>query len=247
MRALKVKQLSDVSGVSVKTLHHYDKIGLLKPLERSEKGYRLYGEKELLRLQQILFYKELEFPLSKIQEILEQDGFNIIGALEFQKQALTEKKRRIDTLLDTLDYTIHSICKENNMLSENEIFAGFSKKEQESHKNEVIETYGVDSYQNSINKIRKMTKHQWADLQHEGENINRALAEAMNLSPDHPNVQNLIKRHYEYIEKHMELTKNIYSELGKMYEQDERFYAYYEKYAPQLAPFLNKAIQMYCS
>jgi DNA-binding transcriptional MerR regulator len=104
-----VKQLAKMAGISVRTLHLYDELKLLRPAIRTRAGYRMYGEKELLRLQQILFYKELDFPLKNIGQILDEPDFDIIQALEGHKKALGIKKARINTLLKTIDNTLKTL------------------------------------------------------------------------------------------------------------------------------------------
>ncbi len=110
-----VSQLAQLSGVSVRTLHLYDDIGLLKPLSRTEAGYRLYGESELLRLQQILLYRQLNFPLAEIRRILDDANFDLIQALETQKRAFQVKQTDLEQLLTTIDQTIHHLKKEGHM------------------------------------------------------------------------------------------------------------------------------------
>ncbi len=106
MKLFSVKQLAKIAGVSVRTLHLYDEMGLLKPATRTEARYRMYGEKELLRLQQILFYRELDFELREIKEILDNGEFDLLTSLQNQKQSLKAKQNRIFTLIQTIDKTI---------------------------------------------------------------------------------------------------------------------------------------------
>ena len=94
MRAYTVSQLAKMAGVSVRTLHHYDHIGLLKPSSRTSAGYRLYGEQDLLRLQQILFFKELDLPLHEVKDILDDAGFDQVQALENHRRLLREQAER---------------------------------------------------------------------------------------------------------------------------------------------------------
>ncbi|MEL6133807.1 MAG: MerR family transcriptional regulator, partial [Bacteroidota bacterium] len=115
MKPFGVKELSKLSGVTVRTLHYYDQIGLLKPSERTEAGYRHYRENEWIRLQQILFYRELDFPLKAIQQLLDAPDFHLIDTLKGHKTALIQRQARIDQLLETLDYTIETLQKGNIM------------------------------------------------------------------------------------------------------------------------------------
>ena len=98
MKTLTVKKLAEISGVSVRTLHYYDQIGLLRPSVRTEKKYRLYGNDELLRLQQILFFRELDFPLKDILEMMDEPNYDLVKALMQHESALLNRKRRISDL-----------------------------------------------------------------------------------------------------------------------------------------------------
>ena len=109
MKLYNVKNLSKLAGVSVRTLHIYDKMGLLKPAFRTESQYRVYGENELLRLQQILFYRELDLPLKEISEIINKPDFKILDALELHKKAMEDKKEKIDLMLNTIEKTIFKL------------------------------------------------------------------------------------------------------------------------------------------
>src|SRR5256885_15216774 len=121
-----VNQLGKLAGISIRTLHHYDQIGLLKPSYTKANGYRYYEEKELLKLQQILFFKELEFPLEQIKEILNAPGFDTLTALRDQRKMLQIKKDRIDGLLLTIEKTIKN--KEGGKKMKNDdLYGGFSK------------------------------------------------------------------------------------------------------------------------
>ncbi len=109
MKKYTAKEVANLSGVSVRTLHHYDKIGLLKPATRSEKNYRFYGEAELLKLQQILFYKELGFPLREISSILKAPDFDLIKALENHQSALKSRQQQITKMLKTIKTTLSNL------------------------------------------------------------------------------------------------------------------------------------------
>jgi DNA-binding transcriptional MerR regulator len=113
MNKFSVKGLAKLAGVSVRTLHHYDKIGLLRPAVRTDANYRYYSEKELLRLQQIMLYKELDFSLSQIAEILDDPEFDILNAMQEHKAALQKRKERIGQLLQTIDSTIDQLKNKN--------------------------------------------------------------------------------------------------------------------------------------
>src|SRR5690348_1079581 len=138
-----VKQLAKLAGISVRTLHLYDKMKLLRPAVRTRAGYRLYSETELLRLQQILFYKELDFALKDIAQILDEPNFDIGNALEGHKKALGAKKARINTLLKTIDNTLQNL-KNKTMMNPDELYDGLSPQQAAAYRKEAIDNYGKE-------------------------------------------------------------------------------------------------------
>lgn len=147
----KVKDIADIAGISVRTLHHYDDIGLLIPDSVTEKGYRLYSLENLERLQQILFFKELDFNLNEIKEILDNPNFDKKEALNNHKRLLEEKVRRLKKIINTVNNTI------NNMeagieMNEKNMFHGFNSDEINKYKEEVKDKYGkTDAYRKCKN------------------------------------------------------------------------------------------------
>lgn len=142
-----VKEMAQLANVTIKALHHYHKIGILPPCEVSEAGYRLYGTKELERLQHILFYKELDFPLETIKRLL-ADNPQRLSILSEQKQLLAARKRRLEKLMETLDASIASAAK-GEVMDQKEMFAGFQTEEQwkealAEQSRYVNDTYGYD-------------------------------------------------------------------------------------------------------
>lgn len=241
-----VKQLSKLAGVSVRTLHHYDRIGLLKPAFRSEKGYRFYERKELLQLQQILFYKELDFPLKEIGEIINNPDFDLINALEFHKKELFLRSKRLSELLATIEKTIIELKTKNEVMKDIEIYKGFTEAEMKSMKTEVAQRWGKDKLVESENRIRKMGEQGWEDTKNKGEEISQLLAELMDFAPSDPKVQKAIDVHHRFTNQFFDVSLEGYRGLGKMYVEDERFNSHYEKYRPNLASFIQAAINIYC-
>ena len=241
-----VKQLSKLSGVSVRTLHHYDDIGLLKPANRSSSGYRYYEKAELLRLQQILFYRELDFPLKEIAEILNDPFFDLISALEFHKTELGKRQNRLEKLMATVEKTISELKNKNHMMTDKEIYEGFKPEEVEPMKKEVAERWGEDKLMESESRIRSMGKDKWEKLKQEGGEIYKHLASLMFLPPSDQRVQKVIQKHKEHIGNFYEVKEEIYRGLGNLYVEDERFKAFYEKIEPGLAEFIREAIKVYC-
>jgi len=246
MNKFSVKGLARLAGVSVRTLHHYDKTGLLQPAERTDANYRYYGEKELLRLQQILLYKELDFSLSQIKEILDDPEFDLLKAMQEHKAELQKRKERTSQLLQTIDNTIAQLKNKRKKMDYNEMYKGFSKEQAEAWQQEAAERWGTETIADANKKAMAMNKGEWEALQQKGEDINKELAMAMELPAADPKVQKLIKQHYEMIGKYFDLNPKVYGCLGDMYVSDERFTAYYDKYRKGLATFLRDAIHVFC-
>ncbi len=139
--ALKVSEVARLAGVSIRTLHHYDEIGLVRPSGRSAAGYRLYAQKDLEQLQQVLFFRELEFPLDEIRRIIGSPSFDVGAALRMQRQLLTERAIRIKALIAAVDAAIHSI-KKGTTLTNEERFEVFGDFDPSKYEDEVRERWG---------------------------------------------------------------------------------------------------------
>ena len=233
-----------MAGVSVRTLHHYDETGLLKPARRAESGYRYYGKAELLRLQQILFYKELDYPLTEIKQLLDDPEFDLIRSLNFHKAALQKRQQRMTTLLQTIEKTIVSLKKQEGMITDEEMYAGFPREDVPKMKEEVASRWGQDKLDSTENNIRQMSKQQWAGVKQEGEDISLRLSHK---AADSREVQEAVQAHYQYMCQFHAFGEEGYRGLGQMYVNDERFRAHYDQYRPGLADFLNSAIQVFCN
>lgn len=244
MTGYTVTQLAKLAGVSVRTLHHYDKIGLLKPRERSEAGYRYYGREELLRLQQILFYKELDFPLQEIQNMLDAKDFDLLQSLRFHRRELLRRSNRLEQLLATIDKTIEEIQNQRIMLTDKELYEGFSKGKE--YRKEAVERWGEKMISETESKLKNLGKEGWKNIKEEAEEITRNLAKLMDHAPAHAQVQEAIARFHMHLNQFYEVNETHYRGLADMYVQDERFKAHYDKYCEGLAEFVRKAIHIYC-
>lgn len=246
MTKYSVKQLSKLAGISIRTLHHYDQIGLLQPAFRSEKGYRYYQKAELLRLQQILFYRELGFPLKAITEILNDPDFDLIKALEFHRKELNKQALRMQQLLVTIDKTIHELKNKKEMMKDKELYEGFTPEEVKKMRKEVADRWGEKQLLETEERIRQLGIDDWQDNKKKGEEITQLIADLMDLDPDHAQVQQAIGLYHKHLNFFYEVTKERYRGLAKMYTEDERFKAHYEKFRTGLADYMYKAISFYC-
>ena len=249
MEKYSVKKLSELAGISVRTLHYYDQIGLLKPSIRTEARYRFYGSEELFRLQQILFYKELDFPLEKIHEILDDPDFDLMLALSNHKTALKEKRDRIDILIDTIDKTINNQFKnDKTMLKPEELYEGLSKETADSYRKEAIKKYGKKTVETSEKSLQQLTKEQFAALRQEQQDITAELFALVNEDYTSAEVQAVIARHYANTRKFWgtydssDTQSEQYAGLGDLYINDERFTMIDGKAQPAFAQFLSKAM-----
>lgn len=246
-----VKQLATLSGVSVRTLHYYDEIGLLTPLERTEAGYRFYSETELLKLQQILFYKELDIPLKEIIEILNDPEFNLVHALEQHKVTLQTRKNKVEDLLVTINKTIDHL-KQKTFMKPEELYEGLPKETAEAYRKEAVESFGKEAVEKSEKALLKMSKDEFKALGREQQEIGDALFELMKTEkPESDEVQKLIARHYVVIRKcwgtHGSSDKQAlpYAGLGELYVSDERYTMKDGIPQPEYALFLSKAMKYY--
>jgi DNA-binding transcriptional MerR regulator len=237
-----ISALAKLAGVSVRTLHHYDEIGLLVPSRNDKNKYRIYGEDELLRLQQILFFRELEFSLPEIAAIIDSPEFDVLTALRDHKAMLTGKQKRTAALIKMVDKTIDKINKKINMKDE-ELYDAFSKEEMEELSDEAKQRWGhTDQYKESEKKMRGMSKEQFAVIQKEGEEIAKAGALLVNEPIDGDAAQALIAKHYKHLSNFYTPTPEMYKGLAEMYLADTRFTAYFAKYDPKLPQFMHDAM-----
>ncbi|NML22047.1 MerR family transcriptional regulator [Pseudoflavitalea sp. G-6-1-2] len=161
-----VKKLARLAGVTVRTLHLYDKMGLLKPSIRTEARYRLYGNKELLRLQQILFYRELDFPLKDIMTILDDPAFDLEQALEGHKVALLAKKERINTLVGTIEKTLATL-KQHSMLQAEDLYEGMPNEKMAAYRKEAISKWGQELIAETEATIKSFSKEEMHSIANE--------------------------------------------------------------------------------
>ena len=251
MKKYAINEVAQFSGVSVRTLHYYDKIGLLKPLNRSEAGYRYYGEQELLRLQQILFYKELDFSLKEIQDLLDDPQFDLLAALQDHRSALENRKERISKLLNTIDTTITNLKNENVMSNPKDLYEGLPKEMGTTHRNEAIEKYGPDQIDQAEKYLLSLGKKNFKQLQADFERLNKDLFDMRNIDPESEFVQEAIGRHYQMIRQFWGTTGSedkqaeAYAGLGQLYINDERFTMVNGEPQPEFAAFLQKAMRYF--
>ena len=227
-----VNKLAKLSGVSPRTLRFYDEIDLLKPAFYGDNQYRYYEEEQLLVLQQILFFRELGFPLSDIQRIIECDDFNKIESLNTHKSLLQSSLEKTEKLIKTIDKTI-SHLRGKVIMRDAEMFDGFDPKKQQEHEKYMLDT-GILTQQQideSWQKAAHWKKQNWEQFKDDGEQINQELAHAMknHVQPDAEEVQTLIQRHYSWVNHFWTPTKESYAGLAQMYLDHPDFHTFYNR------------------
>jgi MerR family transcriptional regulator, thiopeptide resistance regulator len=245
-RTYRVGELARLAHVSVRTLHHYDAIGLLHPSGHSEAGYRLYTGADLERLQQVLFYRELGFPLEEIRRVVADAAFDRRTALLAQRELVAGKSARLRALLDLIDGTLASLEGWTTM-SDEEMFEAFGDFDPREYEQEVQERWGhTEAYKESARRTRRYTKDDWAAVKAEGDAINADMAALLDagVPADDARAMDIAERHRLMIDgRFYPCSHEMHANLGEMYVADPRFAATYEKVHPGLAQYTRDAIR----
>lgn len=236
---MKVKEVSQMTGVSVRTLHHYDDIGLLVPDDMTESGYRIYSEENLVTLQQILFFRELGFSLKKIKELLSSPSFDRHEALEMQHKMLIAKRQQLDEMIDTIEKTIRHEKGEVRMTNE-EKFQGFDFSKN-PYEQEARDRWGDKAVDESNKKVAQFGPEI-------GEEMNRiyfSLAEIRHTDPTSKEAQMRIEEWYDLLNKMGNYSLEAFAGLGEMYVADERFTKNIDQFGEGLAIFMRDTMKVY--
>ncbi len=240
-----VKQLAQLAGVTVRTLHYYDEIGLLSATTYGENGYRYYGEEAVLRLQQILFYRELDLSLNEIAAILDGPDFDVLEALQTHREALQQKASRISSLIRTIDKTVAHLKGEREM-STKQLFEGFDEATQQRYEQEATQRYGEKNVKESVRRWNRYSPQEKAQIGAEGEAIYRDFLTCIHDDPASAEVQEIVGRWHQHLRYFYEPSPEVLAALGQRYNEDPAFMATFEKIHPELPQFLRQAIEHYC-
>jgi DNA-binding transcriptional MerR regulator len=243
---LTIGEVAELASISVRTLHHYDELGLLVPSERSENGYRHYDDGDLATLQQVLFFRELGFGLADIARIMHDPHFDRLGALRMQRRMLQDKAAQLTLMAEAVDVAIDAekggvTLDAKDML---EVFGDFDPKEYEKEAEE--RWGGTDAYVESMRRTKRYTKEDWARIKGEGEAVNAALATLMDegVPAYDPRAMDLAEEHRLQIDRWFyPCSQEMHVGLGEMYVADQRFANNYEKVHAGLAQYMRDAIQ----
>ncbi len=246
-----VKKLAQISGVTVRTLHFYDQVGLLKPAYHGPNGYRFYEQEQLLMLQQILFFRELGFELKQIQKIVKRPDFDKLAALHSHRKVLEKDLSRIRRLLKTIDDTINHLEGKQPM-KEQDFYNGFITKEKQAEYMAYLKNkLGADhpSFAECEKNVKNWTKADWARYQKESDENMKALAKLMEqkLAPDSPEVQTIVRKGYEWIKKFWTPNRESYTGLGQGYTEFEwkKYFETYDPHHPRLAKYLAEGMKVF--
>lgn len=237
-----VKELAELAGVTVRTLHHYDEIGLLVPRARTEAGYRLYDHDDLLRLQQIMFWRELGFTLTDIAAALDDPDYDRVEALREQRAELVRRHDDLGQILKAVDQTLAEL-EGGQRTDEEEMFVAFDHSQYED---EVKERWGdTDAYRQSRERTTHMGKADFDRIAAENEAFVGRLAEAFTggAAPDSDRAMDLAEQARLAIGQFYDCSHEMHVNLGDMYVADPRFTATYDSHAEGLAAWFRDAIR----
>ncbi|MBW3112189.1 MerR family transcriptional regulator [Bacillus sp. MCCB 382] len=245
-----VKKLGEIAGVSTRTLRYYDEIELLKPARTNSSGYRIYGQKEVDRLQQILFYKELGVGLDEIKDILDDPTFDAAQALREHREILMSRRTQLDQLIANVEKTLR--VKEGEVtMSDKEKFEGFKKRmvdeNEKKYGDEVREKYGDKKVDESNARVMNMSLEDHEKVTGLEREIKGTLETAFqNGDPASDTAQKAADLHRQWISFYWgHYNKEAHAGLAQMYVDDERFKAYYDADQDGMAEFLRDAIHIY--
>lgn len=237
---MRTKELADIAGISVRTLHYYDTIGLLSPEIDRGNGYRNYSDQDVSTLQQILFFRQLNFKLTQIKDILNSPKYHQTEALLEQKDIILKEQTRLNNILKLIDKTIQAERGEITMTNE-EKFSGvdFSHNPYEQ---EAREKWGDEKVEQANQNLKKMGAK---EAEREFDEIYTQLADLRHLDPESDAAQQEIGKWYDFLNKVGEYTPEMFKNLGEMYTADERFTKNIDKYGDGLAEFMKEAMTVY--
>ncbi|WP_346887330.1 MerR family transcriptional regulator [Clostridium sp. UBA1056] len=245
-----VQKLGKLAGISTRTLRYYDEIGILKPARVNSSGYRIYGQEEVDKLQQILFYRELGVSLTDIKNIINESSFDRFNALVEHRQKLLEKRNQIDLLIANVEKTI-ATKRGGIKMSNKEKFEGFKQKlideNEKKYGKEIRGKYGEEEINKSNAKLKGMSEKEYAEVANLAEEVMSTLEAAFKTGdPSGELAQKTAELHRKWISYYWSsYSKEAHAGLAQMYVDDERFTAYYDAKQPGMAAFLRDAIFIY--
>lgn len=239
-----VKEISRLAGVTPRTLRYYDQIGLLKPTLLGANGYRYYGQDALLVLQQILFYRELDFALDDIKRMIGRPDFDMQIALENHRAELLLRVGRLQKLMETVDNTLLHL-KGNKEMSKKQIFSGFSEEEQEKYAAEAEQTYDAAVVRESNRKWKEYSAEKKKAILDEGRQNYVDMVAIMPKGPASPEAQAIVERWRKHMDYFWTPQLEQLTGLAELYNFDPRFKQNFDDIHPELAVFMLEAVKVY--
>ena len=241
---LTVKQLSELAHITPRTLRYYDQIDLLKPDSIGDNGYRHYSDESLLKLQQILFYRELDISLEQIKEIMNQKEYDLQLALEEHKKQLGRRIKRLENLIATVDQTL-KVVKGEEKMNKKVLFDAFSEEEEVKMEQEAMNLYDPDTVKESYKKWRNYSNAEKQRIGEEGNAVYQGFVDAMSKGAASPNAQACVQRWREHMNYFWTPNKDQLLGLADLYIDDPRFRKNFDKIHPKLAEFVRDAVSFY--
>jgi DNA-binding transcriptional MerR regulator len=243
---MNVGEVAALAGVTVRTLHHYDRIGLLSPSERTPAGYRRYTPSDLDRLHQVLVYRELGFPLEEIATLLDDPTADPLAHLRRQLALLRDRLDRTRAMVAAVEKEMEAHTMGISLTPE-ERFEVFGEHDPSQYDAEVEQRWGeTDAYRESRRRTSSYTKEDWLRIKAEGADVERRFAEALRsgVAADSEQAMDVAEEHRQHISRWFyDCPPEMHAGLGRMYVEDERFTAHYEQIAPGLAQYVSTAVQ----
>ena len=243
---MNVGQVAAAAGVSVRTLHHWDAVGLLVPSGRTAAGYRTYSPDDLERLRQVLTYRELEFSLEDVRRLLDDPEVDALDHLRRQQSLLADRIARLQSVAALVSRAVEARSM-GIELDPHELREVFGDEDPTQYAEEARERWGeTDAYAQSHARTSSYSKADWLEVQAEGEDVERRFAEALaaGLPADDPSVTAIAEDHRQHISRRFyDCSPEMHSSLADMYVADERFAAHYERRAPGLARYVHDAVK----
>jgi len=240
-----VGEVAALAGVTVRTLHHYDRIGLLSPSGRTAAGYRQYSPADLDRLHRVLLYRELGFSLEDVAALLDDDT-DPEAHLRRQHRLLRDRLERTQAMVAAVEKEMEARAMGMSLTPE-EKFEVFGEFDPDQYEEEVQERWGeTDAYAQSKRRTSAYTKEDWVRIKQEGEDVEVRFAAALQagVPADSEQAMDIAEEHRQQISRNFyDCPPEMHAGLGRMYVEDERFTAHYEQIAPGLAQYVSTAVQ----
>lgn len=242
---MKINEISKLTGITVRALHYYDEIGLLKPGKTVGSGYRNYGDRDIEQIQQIMFFKELDFSLLEIKEIMENPEYDKGLALQNQRNLLEKKRDRLNRLIQLVDKAMEG----TDTMSFKEFDMENIENTKNKYRDEVKQRWGkTPAYEESEKKAEEYGQAEWGNINSCGAEILKEFSALAGTPANSESAMNLVEKWQKYItDNFYTCTKEILSCLGQMYVSDQRFTENIDKNGEGTAKFMSEAIEIYCS